>query len=767
MGVRVRVADTKNDDKAPWWWRRRVGLTPFYFGAGAGLSALLSRLLSDTQVLVVLAILAMAAAWATHVRYTSKKDRAMRNFLWGVNTVFVLFVLASRFSLIDGGWTFIVLIGGVFGLGGFWWLDGWNRRRVMIERDVERWPALAEKLGMKQVKRGPMVKTETGRKWTFWWDDGDYTLTAFRGRARELESALGIPENRIRFEAVFVRDGLKSPNSIIVSENTESSILKEAVKFTSPTMRSICDPMFIGLREDGTKHEVVWYDPGFGGMHTLAAGSTGSGKSGLYHLVFAESAYCPDVIRWGIDAKGGMALRPWAPLMDWMVTDVETEAYWMLTALHNVLKKRSEYAASKGWGCWKPSAEHPVLVLFVDEAAEVFGLESFDMNSLSSSIARMGRAAGVLLLVATQHPTQEAIGSTQLSKNLRRRFCFSVEDDAAQRVVIPKSHGRFDASDIPIGKKYAGTYYSSEGGEICNLSGRVRFVTEHDVYRIVLEVGAENSPTAVPDLDEMSQQAAREASVDPDSGECYYDSRRIWTVHDAISPDGWTDENAEEDMAVRGGSGAPVQMIPAAQPVVPAHEPVHAPALTMVKPATGAPAQSQVHEPPVAARRLPTGAPVHIPAEVLAATHDPNRQVSDAPDPDAPPPWSEGDPPMLLDELVAPRSAAEAEEIERRIAEFALKYRESNVTPEEAQRMLDRMLDEAGPDGLTIGEMREVLGRSPSWYSEKLRTQLLAKPPTVDRVGTYGYKRAGARLVVLHGAQLPEAASNLPEVASR
>jgi hypothetical protein len=714
VGIKLSVADTERDGRAPWWWRRRVGMTPFYLGAVAGLTSLMVRTLSPDQTAAVVALVGGAAALAAHGKWGRKKDRAMRNFVWAVTAAFAAFVLAMRNDLIDPGWALVALLAGVFGLGLFWWKDNFNQHRVKIERDMERWPILAKKLSMVQVRRGPMKKTETGRRWMFWWDEGDYTLGAFKGQARGLESALGIPEHRIRFEHVFDSPGMKNPNAIVVTENTDSPILKEPVVFGAPTMRVITDPMFIGPREDNSRHEVTWYHENFGGMHTLAAGSTGSGKSGLYHLVLAESAYCPDLVRWGMDAKGGMALRPWASLFDWMVTDVEADAYWMLTALHSVLKARSEYAASKNWDVWQPDADHPVLLLVVDEAAEVFGIDSFDLNGLSASIARMGRATGVLLLIATQHPTNEAIGSTQLTKNLRRRFCFSVEDDHAQRIIIPKSSGRFEASDIPIGPEFVGTYYSSEGGQICDLSGRVRYVTPHDVYRLVLEIGADNSPVAVSDLDKLSAEAARVASIDEDTGESHYEARRIWTVLDAVPPKGWVGEDADDITGARVEVQAPAPVRPAPPaPPAPDHAPVQNRPLVMAKAAPPAPA----------------GAPPPDPY----ATDDPE-------------PWTEGDPQMDLHSLTAPRDTAEAEEIERRIAEYAARYAEGNVSPEEADRLLDKMLDEAGPEGIAIQDMRQVLGRSPSWYSEKLRSRLLATPPRVAKVGMR-YTRPNRTLV--------------------
>lgn len=726
MPTKVTVTDPESE-KAPWWWRRRIGLTPFYFGLGTAAAGWASFLLSATQVLVVLAAATVAAMWAAESTWSRKKDRAMRNFVWVVTWAAGGFILAVRFSLIESRWLFVAMVVGVLGLGGFWWKDQYNIKRVKVERDQERWPMLAKKLGMPGVRRGPVKETDTGRKWHFWWDQGDYTLAQFKAQARQLESALGIPDNRIRFEHVFEKPGMKSPNAIIVSENTDSPILGQSIKFGEPTMKRFTDPMFIGFREDGTKHNTVWFHQDFGGMHTLAAGSTGSGKSGLYALVMAESAYCPDLVRWGIDAKGGMALRPWASMFDWMVDDVDSgEAYWMLTALLKILIARSKYAASKGWDVWQADKDHPVLLLVVDEAAEVFSLEQFDMNALSASIARMGRGAGVLMLMATQHPTNDALGSTQLTKNLRRRFCFSVEDDHAQRAIIPKSTGRFDASEIPIGPDFAGTYYSSEGGAICDLSGRVRFVSREDIYRLTMTVGLVPG-YEVAALDKLSTDAAMQGSTETDEEGTrivHYSRRRIYTVKDVIKPKGWVDKGDEPWLPYLNGTGAPNRPTVVHAPPAGQHdEPVHAPA------------DEPLDEPtPVAARRLPD--------EPMNLTKPGSMNQADAPGAPAQAPipgadeWTTEEPEMNLNELVEPASQQEADELDAAIAAYLAETTSGSVSAEEAQRMLEKILDQAGTEGLAISDMQKVLKRSPSWYSDQLRARLFAKPPTVEKVGS-------------------------------
>lgn len=710
----------------PWWWRRRVGFAPFYGGLASLVLSLVSLAFTDTQVLTVVLVAATVAALGANQKWGGKKkDRAMRWFVWSVIAACASFILAVHFHAIDARWIITITLGGICLFGAFWWGDEWNRKRVHLERDVtERWPILAKRIGIPHVRRMPTEFTDTGRRILLYWDKGMANLSQIMSRKPDLESILDIPEGRIRFEKVYDQPGMANPNKIYVTENTQSPILKNPVKFTEPTMRRFTDEMLISDREDGTKHTVVWYESDFGGMHTLVAGSTGSGKSGLYHLVLAESAYCPDLVRWGIDAKGGMALKPWASLFDWLIRDPETlqeDAVAMMRAIHDVLVTRSKYAADRGWSAWEPDSEHPILLIVVDEAAEVFGLGNFDIEALSGSIARMGRAAGVLLLIATQHPTNDALSSQQLMKNLRRRFCFAVEDQHAQRVIIPKSTELFDASEIPIGKQFVGTYYTSEGGQISRLSARVRYVTPEDVYRIVLKVGNDLA-YAVPPLDPMSAKAAKAGSFDEERGESLYETRRIWTVEDAVPPKGWkVEDTAGDEMYHPELSGGERVEIEGSTPALPAG-------------------------PKVGLNKIPEGHTAgQIPEDPEGHIEDDQGQIPgpDAHEPGALPPGQEGADmtDLSFEEMVEPVDEAERLALEKVIAEWYGRMDEGRMTPEQAQLALDMALDKAPPQGVSITELREVIPRSPSWMSDELRKRL--QRDELKKVAQGRYVRTG------------------------
>lgn len=265
-------------------------------------------------------------------------------------------------------------------------------------------------------------------------------------------------------------------------------------------------------------------------------------NSGLYRLMLGDSAPCDDVIRLGIDAKGGMALRPWSPLFEWLVVGRDgaamDETRAMLEWLDAVMIYRETYAGQRKWDVWRVSRKHPLIILYVDEAAEVFGMkyENFAAVQLVEKIGRMGAGTGVLLCAATQYPTVEAIASSQIQSQIGRRFCFRVANKQNMHVILP-SAGEVDATfpDRPTGSAGAGWCFLSDNGAMKPQPLRVRNLNPERVFEIV---SANYHRKGVLD--------AGSAGVETRNQE--YRDRRRWTLDDAnpsIDPEAWADEADE------------------------------------------------------------------------------------------------------------------------------------------------------------------------------------------------------------------------------
>src|SRR5262249_48344223 len=125
-----------------------------------------------------------------------------------------------------------------------------------------------------------------------------------------------------------------------------------------------------------------------------------------FKLTMAALSLCADVVVWGIDMKLGLELLPWLPVLGRLATTNE-DALELLTAANRVLEARARLLAGRQGRKWRPSPEEPALVIAIDELAELSG----KALALFERVARMGRAAGIVLVAVTQRPSLAALGS--------------------------------------------------------------------------------------------------------------------------------------------------------------------------------------------------------------------------------------------------------------------------------------------------------------------------------------------------------------------
>lgn len=172
---------------------------------------------------------------------------------------------------------------------------------------------------------------------------------------------------------------------------------------------SMADTLWVRNTIDGSLVEIPM------GMHTLIAGRTGSGKSQLLRQLIRNTL--PDVADgyarlYGIDLKGGVELARWAP---WMQTGTCLEyAIAVLEDLDEKREQRNKMLVEQGKDKIEVGRDSPLLVLVVDELAELAG--GVDKNTRSQQerarflldrILRLGRAAGITVVAASQDPRKE------------------------------------------------------------------------------------------------------------------------------------------------------------------------------------------------------------------------------------------------------------------------------------------------------------------------------------------------------------------------
>ena len=196
--------------------------------------------------------------------------------------------------------------------------------------------------------------------------------------------------------------------------------------------------------------------------HLLVAGQTGGGKSTfLRQLIVHPHTRHPDCKFLLIDLKGGLEFSIFEKNEQFVVVPHVKAAIEQLQKIDKILDDRMAFLKAnqckdidayfkkdqkdKNW----INLNRQVIV--VDEAAEMFlaghHAKSNDVQSargVLSRIARLGRAVGVHLVVATQRPDSRSL-DPQVKANLTGVICFQMMNDASSIAVL--GNGR--ATDLP------------------------------------------------------------------------------------------------------------------------------------------------------------------------------------------------------------------------------------------------------------------------------------------------------------------------------
>lgn len=208
--------------------------------------------------------------------------------------------------------------------------------------------------------------------------------------------------------------------------------------------------------------------------HVLLGGSTGSGKSVLLKLLLMQSLRKGATV-YISDFKGGVDFpKVWHERCR-MCFD-EATLLELLTGLVDELERRKTLFAEQGYpnlaAYNNASGEHLNRLIFAcDEVAEVLDKTGMDkaqkerigqIESKLATIARLGRAFGIHLILATQRPDAQLIPG-QIRNNLDCRICGRAErvlselvlDSAAAAEQIPKdARGRFLLYDGTVFQAY-------------------------------------------------------------------------------------------------------------------------------------------------------------------------------------------------------------------------------------------------------------------------------------------------------------------------
>ena len=155
----------------------------------------------------------------------------------------------------------------------------------------------------------------------------------------------------------------------------------------------------------------------------------------------------------------------------------------------------------------------PLLVIVVDEMADLMLVAGKDIELAIQSLAQRARAAGIHLIIATQRPSVDVITGT-IKANLPTRISFQVTSKIDSRTIL----GEQGAEQL-LGM--GDMLYMAGGGQISRVHGP--FVSEQEVEKIAVFLRTQGKPDY---LEEVTED--EENDGDPDlqgsgSGDELYD----------------------------------------------------------------------------------------------------------------------------------------------------------------------------------------------------------------------------------------------------
>jgi hypothetical protein len=189
--------------------------------------------------------------------------------------------------------------------------------------------------------------------------------------------------------------------------------------------------------------------------HMLIAGSTGGGKSVFFKQaligILKSSKY---VQLYLIDLKRGVEMKLFEALPNAHIAKEVPEALDCLRKVVAEMDRRFVYLEKKGFT--EIDSERDKLdriVVGVDEASVLFTVErtaqfnkenAHEARELTDKLTKLGRAAGIHVILATQKVTKETI-DTRVQTNVHAKICFRVNTIASSMTVL----GNKMAAELP------------------------------------------------------------------------------------------------------------------------------------------------------------------------------------------------------------------------------------------------------------------------------------------------------------------------------
>lgn len=199
--------------------------------------------------------------------------------------------------------------------------------------------------------------------------------------------------------------------------------------------------------------------------HVLIGGGTGSGKTvALKCLV--HQCKCKGAVVYIADFKGGFDFPAEWKQSPYFVTEMDALRALLSTLVEELEARKVAYSGLSGSVDATTLPPSHRMVLACDEIAEVLDKTGLDKEGKAAvaeveaklaTIARMGRAFGIHLILGTQRPDADVLKG-QIKSNMNMRICGRA-DDVLSRIILDNT----EASKIP--KDSQGRFVLTDGTE--------------------------------------------------------------------------------------------------------------------------------------------------------------------------------------------------------------------------------------------------------------------------------------------------------------
>jgi len=225
---------------------------------------------------------------------------------------------------------------------------------------------------------------------------------------------------------------------------------------------SLWDPFPLGIGEDGQELELRLPE-----RNLLAGGEPGGGKSAALQIMLAAAARDSSTRLWLLDGKL-VELAAWSPSAERTAGPDVGEAIELLEAVQAVMEDRYRDLLASGRRKIERTPDLPLHVVVCDELAFYLLAEDRKQRTRFAELLRdlvaRGRAAGVIVLAATQKPAADVVPSA-LRDLFGFRLAFRCTTPQASDTILGQgwaSQG-YNAATIPPGDRGVGFLIAEDG----------------------------------------------------------------------------------------------------------------------------------------------------------------------------------------------------------------------------------------------------------------------------------------------------------------